>query len=33
MDYQRVLAVMKAAAAEGLDETATVDRVMEAARG
>jgi glutamate synthase (NADPH) large chain len=33
MDYQRVLAVMKAAAAEGLDESATVDRVMEAARG
>ncbi len=33
LDYRRVLDVMDAAAHEGLDETATVERVMEAARG
>lgn len=32
-DYKRVLNVMREAAAEGLDEETTVDRVMEAARG
>lgn len=32
-DYKRVLTVMREAAAEGLDEETTVDRVMEAARG
>jgi glutamate synthase (NADPH/NADH) large chain len=32
-DYRRVLTVMKQAEAEGLDADATVDRVMEAARG
>ncbi len=32
-DYQRVLAVMRQASADGLDEQATLDRVMEAARG
>jgi len=32
-DYQRVLQVMADAKAEGLDEEATLDRVMEAARG
>ena len=32
-DYQRVLHVIRDAEAEGLDETATLDRVMEAARG
>jgi glutamate synthase (NADPH/NADH) large chain len=32
-DYKRVLTVMKDAAASGLDEQATVDRIMEAARG
>jgi glutamate synthase (NADPH/NADH) large chain len=33
IDYSRVLHVMEAAAAEGLDEERTLDRVMEAARG
>ncbi len=32
-DYERVLNVMKAAEAEGLDEEATLNRVMEASRG
>jgi glutamate synthase (NADPH/NADH) large chain len=32
-DYQRVLAVMQQAEADGLDEAATFDRVMEASRG
>jgi glutamate synthase (NADPH/NADH) large chain len=32
-DYQRVLSVMAAAKAEGLDEEATLERVMEASRG
>ncbi len=32
-DYKRVLTVMREAKAEGLDEDATVERVMEAARG
>ena len=32
-DYRRVLDVMRIAQHEGLDEVATVDRVMEAARG
>jgi glutamate synthase (NADPH) large chain len=32
-DYKRVLAVMADAAAEGLDEQQTTDRVMESARG
>ncbi|HEY3483815.1 MAG TPA: glutamate synthase large subunit [Ilumatobacteraceae bacterium] len=32
-DYKRVLTVMKESAAAGLDETETVNRVMEAARG
>ena len=32
-DYERVLKVMSAAAAEGLDEEATLARVMEASRG
>ncbi|MEK7422730.1 MAG: glutamate synthase large subunit [Actinomycetota bacterium] len=32
-DYARVLGVMKRAEAEGLDEAATLDRVMEASRG
>ena len=33
IDYERVLAVMAQAEAEGLDEQATLDRVMEASRG
>jgi glutamate synthase (NADPH) large chain len=33
VDYQRVLRVMEQAAADGLDEAATLDRVMEASRG
>jgi glutamate synthase (NADPH/NADH) large chain len=33
IDYKRVLTVMKQAETEGLDEHATLDRVMEAARG
>lgn len=33
LDYKRVLTVMREAASEGLDEAATVARVMEAARG
>jgi len=33
IDYERVLGVMAKAAAEGLDEQATLDRVMEASRG
>jgi glutamate synthase (NADPH/NADH) large chain len=33
VDYARVLAVMKQADADGLDEQQTLDRVMEAARG
>ena len=33
IDYQRVLTVMEQASAEGLDEAATLDRVMEASRG
>jgi glutamate synthase domain-containing protein 3 len=32
-DYQRVLNVMERATAEGLDEAATLDRVMEVSRG
>jgi len=32
-DYQRVLTVMAAAEAEGLDDAATLERVMEASRG
>jgi glutamate synthase (NADPH/NADH) large chain len=32
-DYARVLAVMKQAEADGLDEAATLDKVMEASRG
>ena len=32
-DYARVLSVMKQAEADGLDEAATLDRVMEASRG
>ena len=32
-DYQRVLTVMQQAEADGLDEAATFDRVMEASRG
>ena len=32
-DYKRVLAVMRQAEADGLDEQTTVDRIMEAARG
>ncbi len=32
-DYARVLAVMKQAEVDGLDEAATLDRVMEASRG
>jgi len=32
-DYERVLNVMKAAEAEGLDQEATLNRVMEASRG
>ncbi|MFM2073674.1 MAG: glutamate synthase large subunit, partial [Actinomycetota bacterium] len=32
-DYARVLRVMKQAEADGLDEAATLDRVMEASRG
>lgn len=32
-DYKRVLEVMEAARAEGLDEQQTLDKVMEAARG
>ncbi|MEI8239977.1 MAG: glutamate synthase subunit alpha, partial [Actinomycetota bacterium] len=33
IDYQRVLTVMAAAEAEGLDDAATLERVMEASRG
>jgi len=33
IDYQRVLLIMSEAQAEGLSETATLDRVMEASRG
>ena len=33
IDYARVLAVMKQADADGLDEQQTSDRIMEAARG
>jgi glutamate synthase domain-containing protein 3 len=33
LDYRRVLAVMKQAQTEGLDEDATLARVMEAAHG
>ena len=33
LDYRRVLAVMRQAEAEGLDETETLQRVMEAAHG
>jgi len=33
IDYERVLGVMARAEAEGLDEQATLDRVMEASRG
>ena len=33
IDYQRVLNVMEQAMADGLDEAATLDRVMEASRG
>jgi glutamate synthase (NADPH/NADH) large chain len=33
IDYERVLTVMEQAAADGLDEAATLDRVMEASRG
>ncbi len=33
VDYSRVLAVMRQAEIDGLDEHATLDRVMEAARG
>jgi len=33
VDYERVLGVMQAAEAEGLDEDATLARVMEASRG
>ena len=33
IDYQRVLKVMEQAQADGLDEAATLDRVMEASRG
>jgi glutamate synthase domain-containing protein 3 len=32
-DYARVLKVMKDAESEGLDEAATLERVMEASRG
>jgi glutamate synthase (NADPH/NADH) large chain len=32
-DYARVLSVMAQASADGLDEAATLDRVMEASRG
>jgi glutamate synthase (NADPH/NADH) large chain len=32
-DYQRVLTVIAQSEADGLDETQTVDRIMEAARG
>ena len=32
-DYARVLAVMKQAEADGLDEADTLDKVMEASRG
>jgi glutamate synthase (NADPH) large chain len=32
IDYERVLTVMETAASEGLDEAATLDRVMQAAR-
>jgi hypothetical protein len=32
-DYKRVLTVMQAADAEGLDEATTLTRVMEAAHG
>ena len=32
-DYARVVAVMKGAESEGLDEAATLERVMEASRG
>ena len=33
VDYERVLTVMRTAEAEGLDEEATLARVMEASRG
>jgi glutamate synthase (NADPH/NADH) large chain len=33
IDYERVLGVMAKAESEGLDEAATLDRVMEASRG
>ena len=33
IDYSRVIAVMKQAEADGLDEQQTSDRIMEAARG
>ena len=33
IDYQRVLKVMAQAQVDGLDEAATLDRVMEASRG
>jgi glutamate synthase (NADPH/NADH) large chain len=33
IDYSRVIAVMKQADADGLDEQQTSDRIMEAARG
>ena len=33
VDYERVLSVMRQAEADGLDEAATLDRVMEASRG
>ncbi|MGZ4807296.1 MAG: hypothetical protein ACXV5U_13030, partial [Ilumatobacteraceae bacterium] len=33
IDYSRVLAVMRQADADGLDEQQTSDRIMEAARG
>ena len=33
LDYKRVLDVMAAAADDGLDEAATMQRVMEAAHG
>jgi hypothetical protein len=32
-DYKRVLSVMQAAESEGLDESSTLARVMEAAHG
>jgi hypothetical protein len=33
LDYRRVLAVMKQAETDGLDEAETLDRVMAAAHG